>query len=281
MHACMDVTRKVTSSAVPIGYTRGALQGAFPREGNRESGASVFLKSTFRFLASSSQRAVYRISRGPSPDAPRSSVASRLSGCVLRYLSRHTHSTTAVGRGPARIRRSRSCTSLPSSDWDLLPAYSCFGIRMVVVHEAGRPRPGRKEQKRIGRWGTMWACMWGTSGQTVPGVCVLAAQSLRPLLNYLFSGYVPFPLPVSFVVPRMQRGCGRPATCEQQTLRSGYMHSTVMPTVLATILYRYILHEGAKHPLNPLSHAVQEMPSKVDRVARLVRALVVNPRERR
>ena len=52
-------------------------------------------------------------------------------------------------------------------------------------------------------------------------------------------------------------------------------------TVLATILYRYILHEGAKHPLNPLSHAVQEMPSKVDRVARLVRALVVNPRERR
>ena len=104
----MHVTRKVTSSAVPIGYTRGALQGAFPREGNRESGASVFLKSTFRFLASSSQRAVYRISRGPSPDAPRSSVASRLSGCVLRYLSRHTHSTTAVGRGPARIRRSRS-----------------------------------------------------------------------------------------------------------------------------------------------------------------------------
>ena len=185
----MHVTRKVTSSAVPIGYTRGALQGAFPREGNRESGASVFLKNTFRFLASSSQRAVYRISRGPSPDAPRSSVASRLSGCVLRYLSRHTHSTTAVGRGPARIRRSRSCTSLPSSDWDLLPAYSCFGIRMVV-HEAGRPRPGgRKEQKRIGRWGTMWACMWGTSGQTVPGVCVLADKvcaPLRLLLNYLF-----------------------------------------------------------------------------------------------
>ena len=58
----MHVTRKVTSSAVPIGYTRGALQGAFPREGNRESGASVFLKNTFRFLASSSQRSriVYR-----------------------------------------------------------------------------------------------------------------------------------------------------------------------------------------------------------------------------
>ena len=73
-----------------------------------------------------------RYHRGPSPDAPRSSVASRLSGCVLRYLSRHTHSTTAVGRGPARIRRSRSCTSLPSSDWDLLPAYSCFGSRMVT-----------------------------------------------------------------------------------------------------------------------------------------------------
>ena len=130
----------------------------------------------------------------------------------------------------------------------------------------------------------MWACMWGTSGQTVPGVCVLADKvcaPLRLLLNYLFRvRALPFACE-SFVVPRMQRGCGRPATCEQQTLRSGYMHSTVMPTVLATILYRYILHEGAKHPLNPLSHAVQEMPSKVDRVARLVRALVVNPRERR
>ena len=119
----------------------------------------------------------------------------------------------------------------------------------------------------------------------MPGVtCVLllADKALRPLLNYLFRvRALPYAVPVSFVVPRMQRGCGRPATCEQQTLRSGYMHSTVMPTVLATILYRYILHEGAKHPLNPLSHAVQEMPSKVDRVARLVRALVVNPRERR
>ena len=121
----------------------------------------------------------------------------------------------------------------------------------------------------------------GDLGSDGAGCLCSSRQSLRPLLNYLFSGYVPFPLPVSFVVPRMQRGCGRPATCEQQTLRSGYMHSTVMPTVLATILYRYILHEGAKHPLNPLSHAVQEMPSKVDRVARLVRALVVNPRERR
>ena len=60
----MHVTRKVTSSAVPIGYTRGALQGAFPREGNyRESGASVFLKNTFRFLASSSQRSISYIAR--------------------------------------------------------------------------------------------------------------------------------------------------------------------------------------------------------------------------
>ena len=149
---------------------------------NRESGASVFLKNTFRFLASSSQRAVYRISRGPSPDAPRSSVASRLSGCVLRYLSRHTHSTTAVGRGPARIRRSRSCTSLPSSDWDLLPAlYSCFGIRMVV-HEAGRPRPGRKEQKRIGRWrlGDHVGMHVGDLGSDGAGCLCSSRQSLRP-----------------------------------------------------------------------------------------------------
>ena len=59
----MHVTRKVTSSAVPIGYTWGALQGAFPREGNRESGASVLLKNTFRFLASSSQRSISYIAR--------------------------------------------------------------------------------------------------------------------------------------------------------------------------------------------------------------------------
>ena len=53
------------------------------------------------------------------------------------------------------------------------------------------------------------------------------------------------------------------------------------PTTRDYTDYLYILHEGAKHPPNPLSHAVQEVPSKVDRVARLVRALVVNPRERR
>ena len=72
----MHVTRKVTSSAVPIGYTRGALQGAFPREGNRESGASVFpsrtpLDSSRR--AVSAQYIVYRtgVYREVPPRTPR------------------------------------------------------------------------------------------------------------------------------------------------------------------------------------------------------------------
>ena len=88
----MHVTRKVTSSAVPIGYTRGALQGAFPREGNRESGASVFLKNTFRFLASSSQRSIsiYREVPPRTPRARQSRVALVAACLDTSVVTSHT-----------------------------------------------------------------------------------------------------------------------------------------------------------------------------------------------